>query len=316
MYAAHFGLKENPFNLSPDPRYLYLSPQHREALNCLIYGINEKKGFIVVSGEIGTGKTTICRTLLSRLNESVKSALIFNSAVSDLELLETINQELGISMPAGQKTKKNCIDALNEYLLQQYAQNINVVVMIDEAQNLSHGTLEQIRMLSNLETVEEKLLQIVLIGQPELQDLLTLPSLRQLNERIPLRYHIKSLDRKNVRDYIQHRLTVAGGPDKTDLMTRGAYGLIYAYSLGNPRRINAICDRAFLIAYSQNRANVDRRTVRAAIADIGMTYFAADIFKKRKRLKWMAVSLMVLLLLAAILIKGHWLSDGGLNRIF
>lgn len=169
MYTTHFGLKENPFNLSPDPRYLYYSPQHREALNCLIYGINEKKGFIVITGEIGTGKTTICRTLLSRLNQSVESALIFNSAISDLELLEAINKELGISMPEGQKTKKQCIDALNEYLLQRFSQNKNVVLMIDEAQNLSHSTMEQIRMLSNLETVEEKLLQIVLIGQPELR---------------------------------------------------------------------------------------------------------------------------------------------------
>jgi len=316
MYTAHFGLKENPFNLSPDPSYLYLSPQHREALNCLIYGINEKKGFIAISGEIGTGKTTICRTLLSRLDESVRSALIFNSAVSDLELLETINQELGIAMPAGQRTKKTCIDALNAYLLQQFLQNKNVVVMIDEAQNLSHSTLEQIRMLSNLETVEEKLIQIVLIGQPELQDLLTLPSLRQLNERITLRYHIKSLDRRCVGEYIQHRLAVAGGPEKADLLTRGAYSLIYAYSRGNPRRINAICDRAFLIAYSKNQPKIDRRTVRAAVSDIGVTYFTADIFKNKRRLKWMALSLMIILLLVAMFIKGRWLSSDGLSRIF
>jgi general secretion pathway protein A len=315
MYTAHFGLKENPFNLSPDPRYLYLSPQHREALNRLIYGINEKKGFIVITGEIGTGKTTLCRTLLSRLNQSVESALIFNPAISDLELLEAINQELGISMPQSEKTKKNCIDALNEYLLQQFSLNKNVVLMIDEAQNLSHSTMEQIRMLSNLETFQEKLLQIVLIGQPELQDILTLPSLKQLNERITLRYHIKSLDKKYVKDYIRHRLSIAGGKENSDVLTQGAYRLIYEYSLGNPRRINAICDRAFLIAYSKNKARVDRRTVWAAINDIGLSYFAQEILKKKRRLNWALFLIIVILLIAAILVNGDWLSKNLLNRI-
>jgi general secretion pathway protein A len=315
MYTAHFSLKENPFNLSPDPKYLYLSPQHTEVLNCLIYGINERKGFIVITGEIGTGKTTVCRTLLSRLNQSVESALIFNSAISDLELLEAINQELGISILQSEKTKKNCIDALNEYLLRQFSLNKNVVLMIDEAQNLSRSTMEQIRMLSNLETFQEKLLQIVLIGQPELQDILTLPSLKQLNERITLRYHIKSLDKKYVKDYIRHRLTVAGGMETSDLLTQGAYRLIYDYSLGNPRRINAICDRAFLIAYSKNMARVDRRTVRAAINDIGLSYFAQEILKKKRRLKWAFFLLMVILLIAAVLMNGDWLSKNLWDRV-
>lgn len=181
MYAAYFGLNENPFNLSPEPGYLFLSEQHRDALNCLLYGIVEKKGFILISGDIGTGKTTICRSILAALHESVETALIFNTAVSDIELLETIIREFGITIVCENRTRKVYVDALNEFLLAGFAQGKNAVLLIDEAQNLSHGVLEQIRMLSNLETEREKLLQIVLIGQPELKATLTLPALRQLN---------------------------------------------------------------------------------------------------------------------------------------
>ncbi|MBN1380507.1 MAG: AAA family ATPase [Deltaproteobacteria bacterium] len=273
MYTTHFGLKENPFNLSPDPRYLFLSPQHEEALNSLIYGITERKGFILVTGDIGTGKTTICRALLADLDGSVDSALIFNSALSDIELLATVNQELGISVGPGRKSKKRCIDALNKYLLRQFSRNRNVVLLIDEAQNLAPGTLEQVRMLSNLETVEEKLMQIVLIGQSELQDMLKTPSLRQLNERITVRFHLQALNEKSVKSYIRHRLIVADGENKV-AFTWGAHKLIYHYSLGNPRRVNAICDRALLIAYTKNRFKIDAWIIRMAIKDIGMSYFS------------------------------------------
>ena len=272
MYAAYFGLKENPFNLSPEPRYLFLSQQHLDALNCLIYGIKEKKGFVLISGGIGLGKTTICRSLLSSLDDSVETALIFNTAISDLDLLETVLGEYGIAIKSKSKTKKNYIDALNDFLLQNFAVGKTAVLLIDEAQNLSHAVLEQIRMLSNLETESEKLIQIILIGQPELADTLMLPALRQLNERITVRYELKPLSLLEVREYIQHRLIVAQGPGSLKF-TSGAFNLIYKFSEGIPRRINALCDRALLIAYTKNTSKIDRRIVKLAVHDIGVNYF-------------------------------------------
>ena len=283
MYTSYFGLKENPFSLSPDPRYLYLSPQHRDALNCLIYGITEKKGFTVITGGIGTGKTTICRSLLATLDESVETALIFNSFLSDLELLETINQEFGLPAEGAEKSKKRYIDTLNTFLVDNFARGKNAVLMIDEAQNLSHSVLEQIRMLSNLETTQEKLIQIVLVGQPELQEILTLPSLRQLSERITVRYDLNPLDEKEVRHYIEHRLTVAGGKDRIRF-TRWAMRMIWRFSEGIPRRINAIADRALLIGYTRGNPVVDRKTVKNAVKDMGENYLIkvgrADRIKK------------------------------------
>jgi len=272
MYAAYFGLKENPFNLLPEPRYLFLSEQHRDALNCLIYGIKEKKGFVLISGGIGLGKTTICRSLLGSLDDSVETALIFNTAVSDIELLETIVKEYGIKIKNKSKTKKIYIDALNNFLLGNYAAGKNAVLLIDEAQNLSHGVLEQIRMLSNLETETEKLIQIILIGQPELANTLMLPALRQLNERITVRYDLKPLSPAEVREYIQYRLMVAQCPGLLKF-TKGAFNLIYKFAEGIPRRINALCDRALLIAYAKNTSKIDRKIVKLAVHDIGVNYF-------------------------------------------
>ena len=298
MYEAYFGLKENPFSLSPDPRYLYLSPQHREALNFLIYGIGERKGFMVVTGGIGPGKTTLCRALLAGLDGSTASALIFNPALSDIELLKTINEEFGIKL-VGRGTKKRYLDGLNAFLMKNFAAGKNAILLIDEAQNLSHSVLEQIRMLSNLETVREKLIQIILLGQPELRRLLALPSLRQLNERITVRYDLKPLVREDVRRYIEHRLVTAGGERIGSAFTAGSYDLIYGMSRGIPRRINAICDRALLIAYGRDMRTIDRRLVREAIRDIGPGYLQeTDV---RRRTAWILLTVVVAaaLLLAA-----------------
>jgi general secretion pathway protein A len=281
MYSAYFGLKENPFKLSPEPGYLFLSEQHRDAINYLIYGIEEKKGFVMLSGDIGTGKTTICRSLLSRLNGQVETALIFNTAISDVELLESVVREFGIDISRLPGTKKNYIDALNDFLLKNYAAGKNAVLLIDEAQNLSHGVLEQVRMLSNLETEKEKLLQIILVGQPELKATLSLPALRQLNERVTVRYDLKPLTPENVVTYIHHRLGVAGGPGKIKF-TRGAYRRIYDYSEGIPRRINALCDRTLLIAYAKNTGKIGSRIIRRAAHDIGSEYFQRTMSRSRK----------------------------------
>lgn len=283
MYAAYFGLKENPFKLTPEPRYLFLSEPHRDVLLYLAYGIKERKGFVLISGGIGTGKTTICRTLLNLLDShpSVETALIFNTAISDLELLEAIVKEFGIEIPRETGTKKAYVDALNDFLLKNFAAGKNAVLLIDEAQNLSHSVLEQIRMLSNLETEKEKLLQIILIGQPELKTMLTLPALQQLNDRITVRYDLIPLSADEVIAYIEHRLRVAGGPGKIKF-TKGAYRAVYDFSEGVPRRINALCDRAFLIAYAKNISKIDRWVIRHAARDIGSEYFQKTIGSRRK----------------------------------
>jgi general secretion pathway protein A len=264
MYGAYFGLKENPFNLTPDQRYLFLSRHHQEALDHLLYGINERKGFIAIAGGIGTGKTTLCRALLSHLDASTKTALIFNTSISDTELLGTINQEFGLEAGG---TKKDRIDRLNHFLLDNFRRGGNAVLLVDEAQNLSPLVLEQIRMLSNLETEREKLIQIALVGQPQLRKLLRAPALRQVNERITVWYQLQPMDRQDVQNYVEHRLVVAGSRGNVRL-TRGALRAVYAYSHGIPRRINAVCDRALLIAYCKDEFQISRNTITRAVDDI------------------------------------------------
>lgn len=267
MYNSFFGFTENPFNLTPDPRYLFMGPSHKEAVEHMLYGINERKGFIVITGGIGAGKTTLCRTLLNHLGEDTRSALIFNSFISDMELLKSVNQEFGINMTPEAETKKDYIDALNLFLLDIFAKGGNAVLMIDEAQNLSHDVLEQIRMLSNLETAKEKLIQIILIGQPELQGVLSSPSLRQLNERVTVRYELEPLSFKDIRGYMEHRMIVAGGHGNARF-TNSAVRDIYYYSRGNPRRINNVCDRALLISYALGMHDVSRGTIKKSIREL------------------------------------------------
>lgn len=301
MYKAFFGLKENPFNLTPDPRYLYLSSQHKEALNHLLYGINERKGFITITGGIGTGKTTLCRALLGQLDSRTKTALIFNAFVSDMELLRGIHREFGLPEVIKQETRQRYIDALNQFLLDNFSRGENAVLLIDEAQNLSPEVLEQIRMLSNLETEREKLIQIVLVGQSELKQLLSSPHLRQLNERITVRYDLKPLDSGDVRGYIEHRLIVAGGRGSPKF-TRGAIKTLFRYSGGNPRRINAVCDRALLVAYIREKSTIARDMVSKAIKDI-----RGDIRAERRLIPDTPVRLasVIILILVLVMVAGY-----------
>ena len=267
MYKTFFGFKEHPFNLTPDPRYLYLSRYHREALDHLLYGINQRKGFIAITGGVGTGKTTLCRALLDHLDDTTKSALIFSSFVSDMEILRSIAHEFGVTVDEETDSKNALLDALNHFLLRVFREGGNALLLIDEAQNLSRTVLEQIRMLSNLETEKDKLIQIVLVGQSELRDVLSANSLRQLDDRITVRYHLKPLDQKDVQGYVEHRLVVAGG--KGDVtFSDAAFKRIFAYSGGNPRRINAVCDRALLLAYTAEKRNVSGKMTARAILDL------------------------------------------------
>ena len=299
MYTTFFGLKENPFNLTPDPRYLYLSRYHREALDHLLYGINERKGFIAITGGVGTGKTTLCRALLNRLDQTTKSALIFSSFVSDLELLRAINQEFGIGEGSGEETKKECIDVLNRFLLETFRKGGNALLLIDEAQNLTHGLLEQIRMLSNLETEKEKLIQIVLVGQSELKTLLASPSLRQLNDRITVRYNLRPLDANDIRGYVEHRLSIAGGAGAVRF-TDGAFKKIFTYSAGNPRRINAVSDRALLIAYSAEKHTVTNSIIAKAVTDLFGESEMAPTKRNRPLRRKLSLAVLIVFLFAAV----------------
>ncbi|MFQ5542391.1 MAG: AAA family ATPase [Candidatus Binatia bacterium] len=259
MYEEFYGLKEKPFNLTPDPRFFFLSENHREAFEHLLYGIREKEGFILITGEVGTGKTTLCRALLNKLgSNATDSALVFNPMVSEQELLQCILSDFGVQSSA--TTKKELLDELNQFLLRQLTMNRNSVLIIDEAQNLALPVLEEVRILSNLETEKEKLLQIILMGQLELKDKLSLPRLRQLNQRISIRYQLQPLGRKEIPRYIQHRLMVAGSTGDIHF-TSGAAQEIGRYSQGIPRLINLASDRALLAGYAEQNRKIQRRTV-------------------------------------------------------
>lgn len=265
MYLPFFNLLEPPFNLTPDPRFLFLSSRHEEALNHLLYGIHERKGFIEFTGKVGSGKTLLCRALLEQLDDAVSTALIFNSFLTRSELLEAICREFGL--PTEGATGATLTDQLNAYLLSQFSAGRNAVVVVDEAQNLEPTVLEQLRMLSNLETAGGKLLQIVMVGQPELRDKLALPGMRQLEQRIAVRFHLDELGREETARYITHRLQVAGERNGITF-TRRALRLIYQYSGGLPRRVNLLCDRALMTAYVHEARRIDARIVRQSVRDL------------------------------------------------
>lgn len=265
MYLEFFGLKENPFNVTSDPEFLYLSHTHEEALNHLLYGINMRKGFVVITGEVGAGKTTICKALLNKLDESTKTSLIFNSSLPENQLLESILDDFGI-IPE-RRSKVAFFRQLNNFLLEQLSVGNNSVLIIDEAQNLRLSTLETIRMLSNLETEKEKLLQIILVGQPQLREKLDSPDLLQLRQRISVRFHVRALEKNEVHGYIDHRLRVAG-PEESASFSPEAIDHIYAYSNGIPRLINVICDKALLLAFVRDQRNIESDIIQKSIREI------------------------------------------------
>jgi len=266
MYEAYFGLKERPFSIAPDPHYLYLSERHREALAHLLFGITERGGFVQLTGEVGTGKTTITRALLEQLPPDVDLALILNPNVTAREFLSAICDELKVDVTKRGHSTQTLMDDLMRYLLDSYGRGRHTVVLVDEAQNLSPLVLEQVRLLTNLETTKEKLLQIVLVGQPELRDLLARPELRQVAQRITARYHLGPLSLPEARQYIHHRTRIAGV--ERPLFTRAAIRAIHYLSGGIPRLINVICDRALLGAYADRRHQVDLRVALRAAREV------------------------------------------------
>lgn len=261
MYNDHFQFREAPFSITPDPAFVYMSPRHREALGHLLYGTGRHGGFVQLTGEVGTGKTTIVRTLLAQELEQVDVAVILNPRQSESEFVASICDELHVPAPA-EPSLKTCIDALNQHLLETHAAGRRTVLIIDEAQNLSPDVLEQVRLLTNLETHKEKLLRIMLVGQPELSDLLARPDLRQVSQRITARFHLTPLSAAETGDYIRHRLRVAGGD--TALFTPAAVQQIHRLSGGVPRLINVICDRALLGTYAEGTRSVTPAFVKAA----------------------------------------------------
>ena len=274
MYTEFFGLNEKPFSISPDPRYLYLSRRHADALAHLIYGISESGGFIQLTGEVGTGKTTLIRSLLEQLPDKAEIALILNPQLSKQEFLESICEELRIPWGADRSTKA-LIDSLNVQLLRANAQDRRIVLIVDEAQTLSPELLEQVRLLTNLETAKKKLLQIILIGQPELRAILERPEMRQVAQRITGRYHLEPLSAQETAIYLKHRMRVAGA--QREVFTPPAVRRIFRESGGIPRLINVVADRALLAAYTQERAKINGRLVRRA---------AREVFGRRSARRW------------------------------
>ena len=268
MYLSHYGLAEPPFAITPDPRFVFLGERHRDALAHLLYGIGQggSGGFVQLTGEVGTGKTTLCRLVLEQLPENVRIALVLNPKQTPLELLESVCAELQVPQASRRRSLKTQVDALNDYLLAAYAQGLRVVLIIDEAQELSRELLEQVRLLTNLETSTQKLLQIVLIGQPELRETLGRPGLRQLAQRITARYHLTPLQPAETEAYLRHRMTVAGA--SVFPFDELAVKRLHALSGGVPRLLNVLGERAVLAGYVHGRQRVDRRLVELAAGEV------------------------------------------------
>jgi general secretion pathway protein A len=302
VYAAHFGLTERPFSLAPDPRYLFLSEGHREALAHLVYGL-QGGGFVQLTGEVGTGKTTVCRALLDQLPPEVDVAMIFTPRLTAVELLSAVCDELRVPYPTGTTSLKILVDALSRALLDAHARGRRTVVIIDEAQSLSMEVLEELRLLTNIETTRDKLLQVILIGQPELVDLMERPALRQLAQRITARYHLRPFTFTETRAYVRHRLQVAG--QRELIFTSPALRVIHRRSGGVPRLINNICDRALLGAFGRSKRRVAAATARQA---------AAEVSGPGRLRRWLQPAVATVLL-AAIVLSASLLGRGRLEYV-
>jgi len=302
MYLRYFGLNEAPFSITPDPAFVYLSQRHRDALAHLLYGIGQggSGGFVQLTGEVGTGKTTLCRCLLEQIPEGTRIALLLNPMVTPQELLAAVSEELGIDISESVNSTRLLVDGLNRFLLAAHERGERVVVVIDEAQNLSPEALEQVRLLTNLETSKEKLLQVVLLGQPELRDLLQRRSLRQLAQRITARFHLSPLGPRDTHLYIRHRMQVAGA--QRNPFKRGAMNALYQRSQGIPRLINIIADRALIAAFVRERTDVNAAMVHQAANEVQLGE------RQVKRSHWPWLAAMSVVLVAAVLITrfGGW----------
>jgi len=265
VYLEFYGLKQAPFDITPNPRFLFHSRKHREALNHLLYGIRERKGFVQLTGEVGAGKTTLCRALLEQLDGQFSTALILNPVLNSNELMKAIATEFGLDVKGLDRLET--IAAISGFLLKQVEQRRETVLIIDEAQNLTEDLLEQVRLLSNIETDDRKLLQIILLGQPELRERLNSPNLRQLRQRITVRYHLKPLTRSETGQYIQHRLEVSGAKG-APYFTRLALWRVHRYSCGIPRLVNAVCDKALLAGFVERSDRIDFRMIGRAIREL------------------------------------------------
>lgn len=281
MYNEYFGFKDSPFSIAPDPRYLYMTDQHRDALAHLVYGLNSEGGCILLTGEVGTGKTTICRCLLEQIPEQAKIALLLNPKVSEIELLETICDELKIEYPHANNSVKTYTDRIYKFLIESNRNNEKIVLIIDEAQNLDAKVLEQLRLLTNLETNQRKLLQIIILGQPELLDILAKTEMRQLAQRITARFHLEPLTKSEVKAYVDHRLAVAG--QNIRLFPENSIKLLFKLSKGIPRLINVICDRSLLGTYVENQYTVNTRTMKKAAKEVFGELKNVEKHQKNKR---------------------------------
>ena len=294
MYSKHFNLTENPFSIAPDPRYLYMSEKHREALAHLMYGLKTHGGFVLLTGEVGTGKTTVCRCLLEQVPDDLNVAFVLNPRLTAEELLATVCDELRIDYSKNSNSIKELVDNINRYLLDSHAAGRKTVLIIDEAQNLSPEVLEQVRLLTNLETNQQKLLQIIMLGQPELRDQLARPELRQLAQRITARYHLGPLYKAEISPYINHRLAVAGHHKK--LFPDNVVNRIFRLTNGIPRLINVICDRALLGTYVEGRDQVSSLTLKKAAQEV----FGDLGGNSPTTLKWLIPSLFIISLVLAL----------------